>query len=372
VVEHLVRRVDASRAGSTVSQTGGAGPASARRICVLSGGPSEEAAASRVSAADVYEALVAVGSDVLWLDLSEDGRWTLEAGHPDGSPVIRPAGREPHQSWQKSLVALIDALDVELVFPVIHGEIGEDGQIQRLCESLLLPYVGCAPEATLTCYDKVAFKRAISAAGLPVAAYVDVRRDVYEIDSEAVAALVGRHLGYPCIVKPARAGSSLGLARVESGRTLDPAVAAGLRLSEVVMIEQLCAGVDVEIGVLGGASPVVGSPVEIEYEGDLYDFATKYRGDVRQWVPARIPRWLTARLVEAARAAFLATGCRGMARVDFLVDGSAGSFVVNETNTIPYLPESSSFASSLRHAAGLSYTTIVARLVQLASERDNP
>lgn len=116
-------------------------------------------------------------------------------------------------------------------------------------------------------------------------------------------------------------------------------------------------------------SPGLGSPVEIEYEGDLYDFATKYRGNVRQQVPARIPRGLAARLVEAARVAFLATGCRGMARVDFLVDGSAGSFVVNETNTIPYLPGSSSFASSLRHGAGLSYTTSVTRLVQLASER---
>lgn len=369
MVEHPVRRFDATRADSTVSQTGSTGPASARRICVLSGGPSEEAAASRVSAADVYQALVAVGRNVLWLDLSADGRWTLEAEHLHGSPLIRPAGRERPESWQKSLAALVEALDVELVFPVIHGEIGEDGQIQRLCESLSLPYVGCAPEATLTCYDKVAFKRVISAAGLPVAAYVDIRRDAYEIDSAAVAALVQRHLGYPCIVKPARAGSSLGLARVESSRALDRAVAAAFRLSEVVIIERLCPGVDVEIGVLGGASPVVGSPVEIEYEGDLYDFATKYRGDVRQRVPARIPRWLAARLVEAAHVAFLATGCRGMARVDFLVDGSAGSFVVTETNTIPYLPESSSFASSLRHAAGLSYTTVVARLVQLASER---
>jgi D-alanine-D-alanine ligase len=337
------------------------------RICVLSGGISGESRASRISAAAVYGALAASKYEVVWLDLSAEEEWGLRSTHPHGLSLSGIGDRDSSASWQETFVSLAPAAGVELVFPVIHGAIGEDGQIQTLCESLSLPYVGCGPDAAITCYDKAAFKRVISTTGLPVARHVPVQRQLYEDDPTAVAAAVRRQLGYPCIVKPSRGGSSLGLSRVETCEALDPAISLALGFGEVALVEQFFAGSDVEMGVLEDGSSVIGSPVEIEYEGDLYDFETKYAGDRdRRHLPARIPAPLAGRLTQAARAAFHCTGCCGMARVDFLVDRSTERFVVNEINTIPYMPERSTFATSLRHTTGQTYRSLVTSLAQFA------
>jgi D-alanine-D-alanine ligase len=337
------------------------------RICVLSGGPTAESRASHISAAGVYDALTASGYDSIWLDLSEAETWEVRAADPPVSPVLDSDPGPDSAPWQEAFASLVRASGVELAFPAIHGPIGEDGQLQALCESLSLPCVGCDSKASIACYDKALFKQLVHAAGLPVTPWVSVERRLHEDNPAAVTAAVERELSYPCIVKPSRSGSSLGLARVEARDALDAAIAQALAFDDIALVERLFAGVDVEIGVLGGGPPVIGSPVELEYDGFLYDFETKYADDRdRRYLPARFPAALIDRLTQAASAAFFATGCHGMARVDLLVNASTGRFIVNEINTVPYMPKSSTFATSLCHATGQSYRCLITDLVQVA------
>lgn len=339
------------------------------RICLLSGGTNAEAAASRSSAAGVYDVLVEDGHEVLWLDLSDSYEW--KARTADASEAVDRTIESDSRSWDDALAALVCAHEIELVFPTIHGPIGEDGQLQGLCDSLELPYVGCDAEASDACYDKARFKRTAEAAELPVAPCVEVPHALYKAAPDAVAASVAREIGYPCIIKPSRSGSSLGLARVEAPAQLDVAVEHALHVDDVVLVEQWFPGLDIEIGVLEDETSltVVGSPVELEFEG-LYDFETKYAGDrdVR-YVPARFTEAFLEVLRETARDAFVAGGCSGLARVDLLVAPETQAFVVNEINTIPYMPPSSTFATSLCHATETAYRDIIRTIVQVAWSR---
>jgi D-alanine-D-alanine ligase len=333
---------------------------------VLSGGPSLEARASRISAGGVYAALKESAYDVVWLDLAQAGEWRRcpVAGLPPGERLPSAAGGDG--SWMENLASLLQSAGVEMVFPAIHGSPGEDGQIQALCRSLSIPWVGCDAAASIACYDKLLFKRIARSAGLPVVRFVVVDGEGCAKDPGSVAAIVEREVGYPCIVKPSRSGSSLGLSRVTGRRGLAAAISKALGFDKTVLVEELFRGTDVEIGVLENGSALVGSPVELEYEGVLYDFEAKYVKGDRRYLPARCSAGLIARLKCAARTAFRATGCSGMARVDLLVDSAAERFVVNEINTIPYMPESSTFAGSIGHATGQTYAELVTTLAQSA------
>ncbi len=338
----------------------GDAPVRPPRVCVLSGGPSLEAHASRVSAGDVYDALVASNHEVLWLHLTDTGDSEIRA-----TTALESAPRRGGtDSWQEAVTSAVDAAGVEVVFPVIHGSLGEDGQVQALCESLPVRYVGCDAAGSIVCYDKARFKNLARSAGLPVARCVTLERAAYEADPSHLCATIAQELGYPCILKPSQSGSSLGLSRVARPADLDAAIRTALVFDDVVLAEQFVAGCDVEIGVLEHETPVVGIPVELEYQGELYDYHAKYHGGDRRFLPARCPERLIARLRHAARDAFRAAGCRGMARVDLLVDSTTERFVVNEINTIPYMPESSTFAQSLCHATNRSYRQLVAGLVR--------
>lgn len=318
------------------------------RVCVLSGGPSLEAPASRVSAAGVHAALAEAAYEVTWLDL-------------------------PARDGEEGLASLLRSSAPGVVFPVIPGALGEDGRVQALCESLSIPWVGCDAAATLACYDKALFKRLMRAAGLPVARHLAVERREWERSPDSIAARVERELGYPCIVKPSKSGSSLGLSRVEDGGGLGAAIAGALEFDREVLVEDLFVGADVEIGVFENGSLLVGDPVELEFEGPLYDFEAKYVRSDRRHLPARCESHLIERLRRAASSAFRAARCSGMARVDLLVDLARETFVVNEINTIPYMPASSTFTGSICHRSGKSYGELIAAIVQSAgSARRSP
>jgi D-alanine-D-alanine ligase len=260
------------------------------------------------------------------------------------------------------------ATGIEVVFPAIHGPPGEDGQIQTLCESMSIAWVGCDATASTDCYDKVLFKKLMRAAGLPIAPFLAVNTATYHRDRAAIEREVARELGYPCIVKPSQSGSSLGLSRVESSKELEAAIQVALAFDDAALVEKLFLGRDVEIGVIENGTAVAGSPIELEYEGVLYDFEAKYlRGD-RRYLPARCSAALLERLRQAALLAFQAARCSGMARVDLLVDPTLERFVVNEINTVPYMPESSTFTGSIGHFTGRTYTELIAGLTQSAWE----
>ena len=320
------------------------------RVAVLSGGRSSEHEISLVSGAAVAGGLREAGHEVLEVTLDRDGGWSFE-----GEPLeLRPG---------------TGLLGADAVFPVLHGPYGEDGTVQGLLEILDVAYVGSGVSASAICVDKIRFKEAADAAGLPQVAWVGLVEDEPAAHREAALARVAA-LGYPVFVKPARLGSSVGIVRVGGEGELAPALEVAFGHDPRVIVEAASGGLEVEVGVLGSTwAPEVSVPGEIvvkgsESPGGWYDYAAKYReGGMELQVPARVSERAAARIGEEARSAFTRIGCSGLARVDFFVDGD--NVLVNEINTIPGFTPTSVY-SALWEASGIPYPQLCDRLVQIA------
>jgi D-alanine-D-alanine ligase len=314
------------------------------RVAVLAGGRSSEHEVSLSSAASVADGLREAGHDVLWVELERDGTWT----HGGEELAVHP-GR--------------GLLGADAVFPVLHGPFGEDGTVQGLLELLDVPYVGSDVPASALCMDKVLFKDVMGRAGLPQVAY----RGLGPADDPDDAA----ELGFPCWVKPARLGSSVGISRVDGPEALAGAVASARAHDARVIVEASAPGVEVECSVLGPAdAPQASPPGEILLaagEDGWYDYEAKYtEGGMELVVPARIPVVARDRVRALAVAAFAIAGCSGLARVDFFVDGD--DVLLNELNTMPGQTRTSVFGK-LWEADGLPYPALMDRLVAIAVER---
>jgi D-alanine-D-alanine ligase len=315
------------------------------RIAVLAGGRSSEHEVSRDSAASVRDGLTAAGHDVLWVDLARDGTWSC-----DGEEVELRAGR--------------GLLGADAVFPALHGPFGEDGTVQGLLELLDVPYVGSGVLASALCMDKILFKEVMARAGLP-----QVRH--WAIDASARIELGDAPLTYPCFVKPARLGSSVGIARVDRPGELEAAIEAAAAHDPRVIVEAGAPGIEVECSVLGPAdAPQASHPGEILLAGGedgWYDYAAKYTpGGMELVVPARISEAARERVRELALTAFRLAGCSGLARADFFVDGE--DVLVNELNTMPGFTQTSVFGK-LWDLSGVPYPELCDRLVRIAVER---
>jgi D-alanine-D-alanine ligase len=245
------------------------------------------------------------------------------------------------------------------VFPVLHGPFGEDGTVQGLLELADVAYVGAGVTASGLVMDKDLFKSVMRDKGIPVARSVTLR------PGDAARS----PFGFPCVVKPARLGSSVGISIVGTEADLPAAVALAFAHDEKVLVEEFLDGVEVECSVLGNLDPVASVPGEIvPLASDWYDYEAKYaEGGMELVVPARVPEESAARVRELAVAAFVASDCEGMARVDFFVRPD-GEVVVNELNTIPGFTATSVYAK-LFEASGLPYAELLDRLVELALER---
>ncbi len=334
------------------------------RVAVLMGGRSSEHDVSVTSARSVIDALDAQRYDVRAIEIGRDGRWELphavggelaegsRNGHdaPATLPVPTEPGGRPETLGE-----------VDVVFPVLHGPFGEDGTVQGLLELAGVAYVGAGVAASAVCMDKDLFKAVMRANGIPVTRSVTLRRwDRDDLESP---------FGYPVVVKPARLGSSVGISIVREPRDLADAVALAFGHDEKVLVEEFVRGVEVECSVLGNERPVASLPGEIvPLANDWYDYEAKYaEGGMELVVPARISEEATARVQELAVAAFAATDCEGMARVDFFVD-ERGEVLVNELNTIPGFTATSVYAK-LFEASGIPYGELLDRLIELALER---
>jgi D-alanine-D-alanine ligase len=320
------------------------------RVTVLGGGRSSEHEVSLASAASVADGLREAGHAVSRVEIGRDGVW-------------RSGGRELTVMPGRGL----DGADA--VFPVLHGPFGEDGTVQGLLECLDVPYVGAGVLASAVCMDKVLFKDLMAHAGIPQVDYRGV--SVQELQADPSAALAAlAPLGLPVFVKPARLGSSVGIARVAAAEELEPALRAAFEHDPLAIVEAAAAGLEVECSVLGNEDPIASQPGEILLaagEGAWYDYKAKYTpGGMRLIVPARIPdpaRELVRRL---AVDVFVRSGCSGLARVDFFVDGD--HVLVNELNTLPGFTATSVFGA-LFAASGIPYPELLDRLVRLAVER---
>ena len=319
------------------------------RVAVLAGGRSSEHDVSLSSGASVAEGLRQAGHEVVEVVLGRDGDW-----RSDGEEVVLRPGR--------------GLLGADAVFPVLHGPFGEDGTVQGLLELLDVPYVGSGVLAGALCLDKVVFKDVMARAGIPQVAYAGLRGAPGRAPSRADLERV-RALGFPCWVKPAHLGSSVGIAPVEGPDELADALEHAFEHDPHVIVEASASGLEVECSVLGHtASPRTSEPGEIVLASAAwYDYAAKYEpGGMELQVPARISAAARERVQQLARAAFTTAGCSGLARADFFVDGE--QVLLNELNTMPGFTQTSVYGK-LWAATGLRYPQLVDRLVGLAIER---
>jgi D-alanine-D-alanine ligase len=316
------------------------------RVAVLAGGRSSEHEVSLDSAASVREGLVAAGHDVTVVDLARDGSWSS-----DGEEVALRAGG--------------GLLGADVAFPVLHGPFGEDGTVQGLLEVLDVPYVGSGVLASALCMDKITFKDVMGRSGLPQVPY-------WSLDGAAGVALADLSaVTYPCWVKPARLGSSVGIARVDAPGELEAAIEAAAAHDPRVIVEASATGVEVECSVLGPTdAPEASQPGEILLAGGedgWYDYEAKYApGGMELVVPARISDAARERVRELAVTAFRLAGCSGLARADFFVDGE--EVLLNELNTMPGFTQTSVYGKLWDHS-GVPYPELCDRLVRIAVER---
>ena len=319
------------------------------RVAVVAGGRSSEHEISLASARSVLEALDPELYESVTVAIGRDGRWELGSG--DGSvaetlPV--PAANAP---------ATLGAVDV--VLPILHGPFGEDGTVQGLLELAGVAYVGAGVAASALCMDKDLFKKVLRDSSIAVARHVALR------GGDAVE----NSFGYPCFVKPARLGSSVGISKVHDDSELGPAVELAFRHDDKVLIEEFLDGIEVEVGVLGNRDPVASLPGQIVPLGhEWYDFASKYEeGGMDLVIPPDLPDDVIEAVQRVAVEAFRVTECEGMARADcFVVAGDR--VIVNELNTIPGFTSTSVYAK-LFEASGVTYDELLQRLIELALER---
>jgi D-alanine-D-alanine ligase len=346
-----------------------------RRIAVILGGRSSEHEISRASAQSVIDAL-AKRNDVVTVEIDRSGSWALGAGSDPSSRALTegpntvsdklsqaskgPGSEIEAQGERLPDRAVAAALsDVEVVFPVLHGPLGEDGTVQGLLELAGVPYVGAGVVASALCMDKDLFKSVMRDNGIPVTRNIALR-----LGDEP-----RNPFDYPVFVKPARLGSSIGITKAHDEDELRAGVALAFEHDEKVLVEEFVRGIEVEVGVLGNRRPIASLPGEIVVtHNEWYDYEAKYdEGEMDLVVPARIGEEQIERAQELAVRAFVAAECEGMARADMFVR-EGGEVLVNELNTIPGFTATSVYAK-LFEASGIPYDELLERLLDLGVER---
>jgi D-alanine-D-alanine ligase len=384
------------------------------RVGILFGGRSGEHEISLLSAASVFNAIDKNKYEVVPIGITKQGHWVtaadaerllrgkaaeerpLRAGDPDatsaaavlanGESVVVPP--EPHQQGGSLTAFQTDntlvrraadrAIDVDVIFPVLHGTFGEDGTIQGLLELADLPYVGAGVLGSAAGMDKDIMKALFRAAGLPIVKHVTVLRGEWEAAAKKVQKLVESKLKYPVFVKPANLGSSVGISKAHDRKELGPAIDEAARFDRKIVIEQGVGGRkhkarEIECAVLGNDDPEASVPGEIVPGEEFYDYNAKYLSEGSQLIiPAKLSKAETKRVQELAIAGFKAVDCSGLARVDFLMEPGAGKkpgkIYLNEINTMPGFTSISMYPK-LWAATGVGYPALIERLIQLGMER---
>jgi len=328
-----------------------------RRIAVILGGRSSENPISVASAGSVIDALEAGGADVVPIAIDQSGRWDIARLEPGSRSEAGSGGSELIRLPSREVAATLT--DVDVVFPVLHGPFGEDGTVQGLLELAGVPYVGAGVLASALCMDKDVFKAVLRDHGVPVTENITLR----------LGDAPRNPFGYPCFVKPARLGSSVGITKAHDDDELRQGVALAFEHDEKVLVERFVAGIEVEVGVLGNLTPFASLPGEIVVtRNEWYDYEAKYdEGEMDLVVPARISEEQIERAQQLAVEAFVACDCEGMARADMFVSED-GEVLVNELNTIPGFTATSVYAR-LFEASGIPYGELLERLADLAVER---
>ncbi len=350
-----------------------------RRVGVLYGGRSGEHEISLRSAVAVIAALDRTRFDVVPIAIGKDGRWRtgieslrlLDEAQRTLAP-IPDHGIEVTTVPEPTRHALVPlgngaAMPLDVVFPVLHGTFGEDGTVQGLFDLADIPYVGSGVLASAVGMDKAIMKAVFRDAGIPVCRWLVAFPG--EESLEATQARVTAEIGYPCFVKPANLGSSVGISKVKAPEALGRAIAEAAAYDPKVVIEVGVDARELECAVLGNENPEVSGVAEIVPSHEFYDYADKYvDGAAQAIIPASIPAEVGEEARVLAARTFRAVDASGMARVDFFLERGTDRLYVNEINTIPGFTPTSMFPK-LWEAAGLSFAAVVERLIDLAIAR---
>jgi D-alanine-D-alanine ligase len=352
------------------------------RVGVIFGGKSAEHEVSLNSAQNVMRALDKNKYEVVPIGISKNGQWLLRGdplqaltGGQTSLPQLLESGYQivDDLSTGREVIPGSQAAslpDVDVIFPVLHGPFGEDGTVQGLLELADIPYVGAGVMSSAVGMDKAVMKDLFRSHNLPTPKYLVFKRHDWGRTPARVAEAVAREIGYPCFVKPANMGSSVGVNKAHTAAELTHAVNDAALYDRKIIVEHAVPDArEIECSVLGNDDPIASVPGEIVPGHEFYDYAAKYVEDSSQLlIPAPIDPVLAQRVCELSIRAFLALDCAGMARVDFLLSRATGELFLSEVNTIPGFTRISMYPK-LWEASGLSYSALIDRLIQLALER---
>ena len=382
------------------------------RVGILFGGRSGEHEVSLLSAASVLKAIDKEKYEVVPIGITKEGRWLtparaerllrgeehheetgrhLRAGDPQATPgaavlskgesvIVPPVpqshGLVPFESSSSGDHAhpVEHPIDVDVIFPVLHGTFGEDGTVQGLLELADIPYVGAGVLGSAAGMDKDVMKKLFVSVGLPIVKHVTILRRDWEQDQRAVRREIEGKVKYPVFVKPANLGSSVGISKAHDRGEIGPAIATAASYDRKIVIEQGVGGKkqkarELEVSVLGNDDPQASIVGEIVPAAEFYDYNAKYLDEGSQLlIPAKITKKQMKETQQMAIAAFQAVDCTGLARVDFLMDPKTEKVYLNEINTMPGFTSISMYPK-LWAASGLGYAELIDRLIQLAIER---
>src|SRR5437762_7668541 len=359
------------------------------RIGVIFGGRSGEHEVSVRSARSVIDAIDKSKYEVVPIAITKEGNWLA----PSVAAELLPPETQRRISTQsfgptRDDVAIVGdpsrngllklgsdsgrAERLDVVFPVLHGTYGEDGTIQGLLEMAAIPFVGCGTLASSCGMDKVTMKALFKEAGLPICRHTWLLRSEWESDQQKVFRRIRREIGFPCFVKPANLGSSVGVSKATDKASLGKAIDLAARYDRKIMVEELVDGREIECAVIGNDEPQASLPGEYvihEESARFLDYTEKYSstGNVDFVVPARISKTLIVRIQKLAVTAFKAIDASGLSRVDFFLKKD-GELILNEINTLPGLTDVSGFPK-MWEATGVPFPRVIDRLIEFAIER---
>ena len=348
-------------------------------VCILFGGVSPEHEVSLRSAESVLNNIDESKYNVFPVGITKEGKWILYGGKdysdlPSGRWLTHPDNRQAAISPIRGQGLLTFEGDcvvrqqIDVVFPVLHGENGEDGTIQGLLQLAGIPYVGPHVAASAVAMDKTLTKLVVDQAGITQAAWNLVRRSDMGSRMEGTLDALEARFAYPMFVKPAGTGSSVGVSKATEREDLKKALLEAGKYDDKVLVEEFIRGREIEVAVMGNESPVVSVCGEIDSGADFYDYDAKYITDTSvSYIPARIPEDVAETVRDTAVKVYKAIGCQGLSRVDFFVTWQENRVVFNEINTIPGFTSISMYPK-LFGASGVPYSQLIDKLLELALE----
>ncbi|MBR3973697.1 MAG: D-alanine--D-alanine ligase [Oscillospiraceae bacterium] len=348
-------------------------------VCVLFGGMSPEHEVSLRSAESVLNQLNPEKYNIVPVGITKDGDWIIFGGKdyselPAGTWMNNPKNKRGAISPVRGqgLFCFEDDCvvreQIDVVFPVLHGENGEDGAVQGLLKLAGIPYVGPHIAASAVSMDKTLTKLVVDHAGVPQAAWHLVRREDLEHHVDHVVAALEKRFSYPMFVKPAGTGSSVGVSKAADRTALENALHAAAKYDKKVLVEEFIHGREIEVAVMGNDNPVASVCGEIDSGAEFYDYDAKYVTDTStSYIPARISEEVEEQVRELAVKVYSSIGCQGLSRVDFFVTYEDNRIVFNEINTLPGFTSISMYPK-LFDASGIPYPQLLDELLQLAVE----